>query len=147
MERSIREQLEQINRQLKELAGIYRSAIGRGEVSENEFWIWYSLVTMEGEFSQQDICATWSFSKQTVNTIINHMVHKGYATLEAIPGTRNKKWIRLTQEGRIYGESIVLPVVSAEQRAFGKLPEEDRTAFAKSLSNYISIIRGELNEI
>lgn len=146
METTIKE-LEMINQQLKELAGIYRTAISRSGISENEFWIWYSLVVMDGEFSQQDICATWTFSKQTVNTIINHMVQKGFTQLEVVSGTRNKKLIRLTEAGRKYGESIVLPIVTAEQRAFGNLSEADRTAFARSLGNYIALIRGELNEI
>ena len=147
MDTTIKEQLETVNQQLKELAGIYRAAISHSEISENEFWIWYSLVIMEGEFSQQDICATWTFSKQTVNTIINHMVQKGFAQLEVVPGTRNKKLIRLTEEGRKFGESIVFPIVAAEQRAFGNLSEADRTAFSRSLGNYIALIRGELNEI
>ena len=146
METTIKE-LEMINQQLKELAGIYRTAISRSGISENEFWIWYSLVVMDGEFSQQDICATWTFSKQTVNTIINHMVQKDFAQLEVVPGTRNKKLIHLTEEGLKYGESIVLPIVTAEQKAFGNLSEADRTAFARSLGNYIALIRGELNEI
>ena len=146
METTIKE-LEMINQQLKELAGIYRTAISRSGISENEFWIWYSLVVMDGEFSQQDICATWTFSKQTVNTIINHMVQKGFTQLEVVSGTRNKKLIRLTEAGRKYGESIVLPIVTAEQRAFGNLSEADRTAFSRSLESYIALIRGELNEI
>ena len=146
METTIKE-LEMINQQLKELAGIYRTAISRSGISENEFWIWYSLVVMDGEFSQQDICATWTFSKQTVNTIINHMVQKGFTQLEVVSGTRNKKFILLTETGRKYGESIVLPIVTAEQRAFGNLSEADRTAFSRSLESYIALIRGELNEI
>lgn len=55
---------------------------------------------MEGEHSQQDICSMWSLPKQTVNTIITHMVQKGFASLEVVPGTRNRKTIHLTEAGK-----------------------------------------------
>lgn len=147
MDNNIKEQLEMINQQLKELAGIYRAAVvSRSEISENEFWIWYSLVVMDGEFSQQDICATWTFSKQTVNTIINHIVQKGYAELEVVPGTRNKKLIRLTAEGRKYGESIVLPVFQSEVRALEKIPANERMAFFATFRKYIGFLKEEFCE-
>ena len=93
-------QLEIINQQMKQLTGIYKTAVSNLGISENEFWIWYALINMEDSLSQQDICDIWSFSKQTVNTIISHMVKNNYATLEVVPGSRNRKNIRLTEEGR-----------------------------------------------
>ena len=145
MNNDTKSQLELINQQLKELAGIYRDAIETPNISTNEFWIWYSLVIMDGEYSQQDICSAWSLSKQTVNTIITHLTKKGYVSLEVVPGTRNRKIIRLTEEGRRYGESIVTPISNAEERAFEKLSDEDKTAFSAILTRYIDILKGELD--
>lgn len=146
MNNNTKEQLEVINQQLKELVGIYRGAVSHLNISDNEFWIWYSLIMMDGEYSQQDICNMWSFSKQTVNTIIAHLVKKELITLEVVPGTRNRKIIRLTEEGRNYGESIVLPVAEAEQRAFEKLPDEDRAVFTCVIGKYIENLKGEFYE-
>lgn len=143
---NIKKQVEVINQQLKELVGIYRGAVSHLNISDNEFWIWYSLIMMDGEYSQQDICNMWSFSKQTVNTIIAHFVKKELITLEIVPGTRNRKIIRLTEEGRKYGERIVLPVAEAEQSAFEKLPGEDKNAFTCVLGKYIEILKGEFHE-
>ena len=143
MSNSVKEQIEIINQQLKELAGIYQDAVGVSDISVNEFWIWYALVVMGGEYSQQDICNAWSLSKQTVNTIIMNMAKKGFVTLEVVPGTRNRKLIRLTAAGRAYGESIVMPVSVAEERAFDKLSDDDKIAFSAILGRYIEALRDE----
>ena len=43
-----KEQLQAMNRQIKELSGVYRSALSRLGLSENEFWIWYALLITGG---------------------------------------------------------------------------------------------------
>ncbi len=145
MEFNEKEQLEIINQKLKELAGIYRDAVSASGISENEYWIWYALVAMEGEYSQQDICNVWSLSKQTVNTIIKNMEQKGYAVLEVVPGTRNRKIIRLTERGRCYGETIILPVADAERRAIDRIPLEEQLACARTLGKFITFLKEEVN--
>lgn len=146
MDSNTKEQLELLNQQIKELVGIYRGSVSHLDISENEFWIWYSLVILDGEYSQQDICSLWSLSKQTVNTIITHMTRKNLVSLEVVPGTRNRKIIRLTEAGKEYGKSIVMPISEAEQRAFEKLPHKYRTAFTSALGNYIDVLKEEIYE-
>lgn len=139
-----KEQLEQINQQIKELVGVHRAAQGSRSISENEFWVWYSLIMAEENVSQQDICAMWSLSKQTVNTIITQMGKKGFVSLEVVPGSKNRKIISLTEAGERYGKELVMPVSAAEQRAFERLPEEDRTAVTAVLGKYIDLLKEEL---
>lgn len=142
-----KEQLEIINQQIKELVGIYRGAVTNSGISENEYWIWYTLIIMDGEYTQQDICEAWSLSKQTVNTIITHLVKGDFITLEVVPGTRNKKIIRLTEKGRKHGETLVTPISAAEQRAIDRLPEEDRIACMNVLGKYIEVLKEEINNV
>lgn len=144
MGRNTKEKLEVINRRIKELAGIYQGLVSRSGISENEFWIWYTLIMMDGEYSQRDICGCWSLSKQTVNTIVKNMVKKGLASLEVVPGTRNRKIIRLTDAGRAYGEELVGPISEAEDRAFDRLPETDLSACAAIFGRYIDILKEEV---
>lgn len=139
-----KKQLEMITQQIKELCGVYRDAVSTSGISENELWIWYTLIVMEGDYTQQDICTMWSISKQTVNTIITHMVQKQYATLSTIPGTRNRKIIQLTEAGRAYGEAIVLPISGAEQRAIDRMSSKDRIACTLAIRNYIQLLKEEL---
>lgn len=100
---------------------------------------------MDGDYSQQNICSMWSVSKQTVNTIIANMVQKGFVVLDVVPGTRNRKIIRLTDAGRTYGEARILSISLAEQRAFDRLPAEDRLACTAAFSRYITILKEEIN--
>jgi len=144
MKHEVQAQLELLSQQIKELIGIYRGAVGHAGISENEFWVWYTLIVLDGEYSQQDICNMWSQPKQTINTIISHMTRKGLVSLEVVPGTRNRKIIRLTEAGRKYGESIVLPISEAEQRTYDRIPQEERTACTAALSRFISILKEEL---
>ena len=139
-----KKQLEAINQQIKDIVGLYRNAVGRLGMSENELWVWYTLIFMDGGHSQQDICGMWSLSKQTVNTIISNMVRKGFATLEMIPGTRNRKEIGLTKAGRDYGESIVRPLFEVEKRAIEKLSAEERSACTAAFAKYVGFLREEI---
>ena len=145
MNQNYKEQVELINKQIKEMVSIYRDAVRHLNISESEFWIWYTLVAMDGSYTQQDICSVWSLPKQTVNTIITHMKLKKYAYLEAIPGTRNHKVIRLTDEGRKYGEKVVLPISKAEERAFEKISPDEFALITNLFGKYIEIIRGEFH--
>ncbi len=147
MSTTAREQLDQLNRQIKELVGIYRDAMTALGHSENEFWIWYALIVMGEDYAQQDICGMWSLNKQTVNNIVSRMVKDGHVTLEAVPGTRNRKIIRPTEAGRAYGERLVLPVCNIEQKAFARLSETDRRAFMNALHLYIGFFKEELGDI
>lgn len=144
MDYSFKKQPNAINQQFREITEIYQDAIKKTGVSENEFWIWYSLIVMEGECSQQDICAAWSLSKQTVNTIITNLTKKGFVFLEVIPGTRNRKLIHLTDEGRKYGESIVLPIYKAEQAAFEHLTPQDCAACSATIEKYKKFLKIEM---
>lgn len=145
MDGSVREDFETIMQRLRGLERIYRAAISRAGISENEFWIWYTLLVFHGEYSQQDINEIWSLPKQTTNTIISNLTKKGYVTLQAIPGTRNRKCIRLTGAGRAYGERLVMPIYNAERRTAGRLPEGERRACIAAIGQYIDILKDELH--
>ena len=141
------EQGDLINRQIKELVGIYRDAVKKLNVSDSEFWIWYTLVTYDGENTQQDICSMWSFPKQTVNTTITKLRLKKLAYLEAVPGTRNRKVIRLTDEGRAYGEGLISPFTQAEKKAFSKISLQELSLISNIFSKYIDIVKESFDEI
>lgn len=144
MKKKLGEPKGQVNQRLKGLVGLYHGVVSRSAISDNEFWVWYTLVAMEGEYSQLDICSFWSLPKQTVNAIIRRMVRRGLAVLEVVPGTRNRKIIRLTEEGRKYGEKVVMPVSEAEQRAFQKMTPEDQVSFMDVVGKYIESLKEEL---
>lgn len=134
----------QVNKQIKELIGIYRDAVKNMDVSESEFWVLYTLVAMEGDYTQQDICRMWSLPKQTVNTVITQLKKKKFATLETVPDMRNHKFIRLTEAGRKYGETVVLPISRAEERAASKTMPKEVNRITRLFGRYIALLKREL---
>lgn len=138
-------QLEILNQQIKELAGIYHQAASGFGVPDNEFWVWYTLIVMGSGHTQQDICDIWSLPKQTVNSVVANLVKKNYVFLEMVPGTHNRKIICLTESGRKYGEATVKHIFEAEHRAFAKMSGEERQACTLLLGKYICALREELD--
>lgn len=147
MNEHIKEQLELLNHQVKELTGIYHQAAVKSGVSDNEFWVWYTLLILGEEHSQQDICDMWSLPKQTVNSVVANLNKKGYVFLEVVPGTRNRKVIRLTDAGKAYGKDIVTQIYEAENRTIERLSEEERQSCIALLGRYIGFLREEFSSL
>lgn len=146
MKEQTKQQLENLNQQIKELSGIYHQAAVRLGISDNEFWVWYTVFVMGEEYSQQDICEIWSLPKQTVNSVVMNMVKRELIKLEVVPGTRNRKLLRLTDKGKSYGEAVVRPIFEAEYRTIARLTEEERQLCISLLNKYIRYLREELHE-
>ena len=146
MNRNIKQQLEILNKQEKELIYIYRYISNQFGISESEFWVLYALFAFEGDCSQQDICDLWYLPKQTVNSVVSSLTKKGYVFLETIPGTRNKKNIRITEAGMEFGKDTVLGIYNAGQRAIAKLSEDERQECINLLGKYITFLHEEINE-
>lgn len=146
MNNDIKKQVEVFNQQVKDLAGIYHRAASKCGVSDNEFWVWYTLIATGEEYSQQDICEMWSLPKQTINSVIAHLREKGYLSLEVVPGTRNRKIIRLSESGKAFGKKIVTPIYEAEQRTLAKLTAQEREQCVAFMIKYVAAFREELDE-
>lgn len=142
-----KEQLQKLNQQITELASVYHNAASSSGISDNELWFWYPLLVMDGDYTQQDICDMWSLPKQTVNSIVTNLSKKGYLFLEAVPGTRNRKIIRLTDEGQAHGNNAIMPIYRAEQRSLERMSEEECQMCIQLLGKYIGILTEEISEI
>lgn len=146
MNEDIERQLKMLNMQVRELVSVYHTVASRSGISDNEFWVWYALLYFEGDISQQDICDRWSLPKQTVNTIIANMTKSGFVFLEQIPGSRNRKNICLSDNGRKYGENIVRRVYEAEQNTLSRLTEQERQTCTRLMGKYIALLKEEIHE-
>lgn len=144
MQQENKKLFEIFNQQFKELTAIYHRAASQNDISDNEFWVWYALFALDGEQSQQSICEMWSLPKQTVNSVVSGMIKKGLVYLETIPGTRNKKVIRLTEAGQKFGEKVILNVYEAEQRAIGQISPQQLQLCTELLAKYISLLDEEI---
>lgn len=136
-------QIDQFHTQIKEFIGLYRETAAKHSISENEFWVWQTLVLEEGEHTQQELCSTWSLPKQTVNAIVAHMIHKKYARFERKPRQRTKI-IRLTEEGKKHGEMLVSSIIQAENTAFMQISPEEFADLIRIMQKYTGLVRHEL---
>ena len=141
----IKAQLETMNQQIKELTHLYHDRAIRSNISENEFWVWYTLIIYSGDYSQQDICSILSLPKQTVNSIVSNLVKKNYAYLETDTNARNHKLVRLTENGAEIGKAIVSDAYSSEEKAFSRLDEHERDAFISLLKKYAALLDDEFS--
>jgi len=143
MNDKIKNQLGILKQQEKELSALYRHIAIKFGISDNEFRVLYALMISNGEYTQQGISSMWSLPKQTVNSVIANLTKKGYVYLEAIPGTRNRKIIRLTDAGKEFGKNNVLHAYEAEQRAIAKMSEIEIQTCVEILGKYIYLLREE----
>lgn len=146
MDKTIKEQIDAINQRIKELNSLYHVAAGKSGISDGEVCIWSVLLCSEEEYSQQDLSDLLYLPKQTVNSIISNLVRKGFVFLEHVPGTKNRKVIRLTKEGREYGEAKVTWIFQAEEKALEQTEPEQVQACIEMIEKYISRLKKEIDE-
>ena len=104
------------------------------------------MLNAEEEFSQQDLCDLLYLPKQTVNSLISNFIKKGYVNLEHVTGTRNRKMIRLTEEGYLYGKSRVMWIFEAEQKAMEGASLQEMQVCISMLERYILYLKREFTE-
>lgn len=143
MNDKIKNQLEILKQKEKELSTLYRHIAIKFGISDNEFRIMYALMVSDDEYTQQSISGMLSLPKQTVNSVITNLTKKGYVHLETIPGTRNRKIIRLTDAGKEYGKNNVLHTYEAEQRAIAKMSDIEVQTYVEILGKYIYLLQEE----
>ena len=144
MNKSIREKIDLINQRTQELNALYRLAAYKSNIPDGEVNIWSVLLNCDKECSQQDLAELFSLPKQTVNSLVNRMMRKGFVSLEHAPGTRNRKVIHLTEAGRAFGEQQIAWIFQAEQKAMEDTDPAEVMAYISMLEKYIARFRKEI---
>lgn len=146
MDEQVKRQIDVINQHIKELNSLYHTAAVRSGSSDGEICVWSMLLTTDKEYSQQDLCELLFLPKQTINSIVSGMIKKGYLFLEHVPGTRNRKVIRLSDEGRKYGEKNIMWIFDAEQHAMEDTDPHEISTLTSMLEKYIKKLKKEFTE-
>lgn len=126
---TIKKQMIEINRLCNESDEIYHNIAQSYGLTDSVYWILYILYNYDEPISQVDLCSSWSYSKQTVNTSIAALQKKEWITLEVIPNTRNKKRIVLTESGKQFCEKAIGETREIERTAFLGISEDERELF------------------
>lgn len=140
----IKGQIDIINQHIKEINSLYHTAAVKSGISDGELCVWSLLLTTDKEYSQQDMCELLFLPKQTINSIISGLIKKGYLFLEHVPGTRNRKVIRLSDEGRNYGNKNIMWIFEAEQHTMEDADPSEISTLISMLEKYINKLKREL---
>lgn len=142
----IKKQIDTINQKINELSSLYRTAAIKSGISDGEIFIWSALLCSKEEYSQQDLAEMLFLPKQTVNSIISNLVKKGLVFLEHVPGTRNRKVVRLTKDGQKYGQSRIMWIFQAEEKAMEETDLQEVQAYISMLEKYIYRLKEEIDK-
>ena len=144
MEQKSAEQLTELNQRYREMNEFYGSYAKHCGWADSVMWILYSLWESEKPYTQAELCKSWMYSKQTVNSALKQLKEKGMIQLKAKPNDRKSKQIFLTQEGRRAAEEKIVPLVQAEQRALQKMESEEREEYLRLMRKYVALTGKEI---
>ena len=109
-------------------------------------WVLYYLASTADDISQQDLIEKMMFPKQTINSAVTTLAGKGLVELAMIPGTRNRKKITLTDEGRKLAESTVLKMRQAECRAVESMGKDKMAQFTSLYHDFFNRLQIEFEK-
>lgn len=144
---SITKYITQIEQQQNEETALYHSVAVKYGMSDTALWILYLASEEESELTQQDLCRWSGCAKQTINTAVNNLVKNGLLELIPIPGTRNHKKVRLTAAGRELANRTIRNLKAAEERAYGRLTEEELQAYLDTAKKINAYLREEIEKL
>lgn len=146
MKRYTEEYLTEIGMQEKQFDALYRGAASLFGLPDCSMWVLYYLISAEDDISQQDLIEKMMFPKQTINSAVTTLAGKGIVTLAMIPGTRNRKKITLTAEGRKLAESTVWRMRCAECRAVESMGKEKMAQYIELYHDFFNRLQLEFEK-
>lgn len=128
-----------------ELDDLYSDYAKSSGLPECAFWIFYTLYESKDVYTQKDLSEKWSLSRQTVNSALKKLESEGLVGLVPLPGQKKNKQLVLTEEGDVFAQKVVIPIIEAEQNAFGGLSSEEQKMLLCLTQKYLRKLRAEIN--
>lgn len=144
---SINEQMVEFNQVYKIIDDTYHNYAKSCDLSDTAFWILYSVWENKDAYTQKELCETWSYSRQTVNSALKNLEGEGIIQLLHELDNKKNKQIILTKRGKELAERIIVPLMEAEKNSFANLSEEERALFLKLMKKHSELFREEVKKI
>ena len=139
-----REAIDQINRCMNRIDGLYYMASRKLGVKDNTLLLFYVL--NDGKVhSQKEICEEWLIPRTTINTVVKEAVNKGHVRLEHSDHTREKT-IMLTEAGKTYADRLLQKVFAAEEQALERTLQEFSPELLKGLEAFTNCMQEEFEK-
>lgn len=146
MDNVLREQGMIFNQIYKKIGKLHHDCALHSGLSDTAFWILNELYTFKEPVTQSFFSETCGCVKQTVNSAVNVLVNKGYVYLEALPGARNGKVMKLTEEGEAFCRDKLIRVHEVEMRAYRRLSKEERELYFSLEKKWFSLFEEEIKK-
>lgn len=139
----IKKLLNEVNLSIIKIRGAYAVWCKKHGVNYHEMLVWYSLYYNE-HCTQRQICDNYLLPKQTVHNIICRLKSAGYIELKS--GDTREKEIVLTENGKIYAEGIMSPLMQFENNCVCKMGADSLKTMVSLNSDYGKILEEQLKD-
>lgn len=139
--------LTAFNQVQKENDTNYRNYAKSVGLSDTAFWILYSVAEREMPYTQKELCTSWFFPIQTINSALKALSKQGVIRLETVSGNRKNKWIALTTEGKELVLRVITPLIQAEHRAFERMGKEEYKRFLDMTYRHVALLKEEIDRM
>lgn len=127
--------LTEWNQFYKEMDELYHAVALQSGLSDSALDILYSLCILGDGCLQKEICRQAFISKQTVNSSIRKLEQQ-YLVLR--PGKGRDMHIYLTEAGQALVQEKVIPIIQAENQAFGQMTAAEQGQLLRLSKTYLS---------
>ena len=138
------EKLRCINNILSEISDIYQKLLTSKNIQESVFIVMSSILELGEGCLQKDIAQMSYTNKKTINSTIKKLQKDEYIELKA--GKYPNMHIYLTDKGRNFMNSSIVPIIELEKNVLECIPEQDFQILTDAHTKYISNFREHVEE-
>ena len=131
--------LRHINGMLSEISSIYEKLLLSKNVPEGVFIIMSSILDLGEGCLQKQISEISYLNKKTVNSAIKKLQKEGL--IELVAGKYPNMHIYLTDKGREYMTSKIIPIIEVERKALELMPSDEFGTLVEGYKKYIDNFR------
>ena len=137
--------LNEVNRAIIKLRGIYSKWSGAHGISYNEMLVFYTI-RGNGFCTQKQICDSYLLPRQTINHVIAGLRKNGILKISKECGTGHEKAFILTAAGREYAHPFFESLEKVETRAVELLGAEKLEILTIQMLEYAQALEQALGE-
>ncbi|TRZ39577.1 winged helix-turn-helix transcriptional regulator [Niallia circulans] len=140
-----RDEIDKITSSINQTNKLYEHWASTKGINYYVFLVCYALYE-DGKATQKELREMFEVPKQTVHNAILQLKANGYIEMEVSPTNKKEKNIKLSKEGFIYAENLVVPLMKIEERVIQKMGPTHTEQLIQLLDEYRKLLNGEIQE-
>ena len=141
MEKKYNEYWDMSNLCEREIIRICHEYEMKHNISDTAFWILYTIHGSEERMTQTDICSSLYAPRQSTNTALIKLEEDGIIEKIPVPDNKKSKYVVLTERGKAFAGSIVLPMKQAEQKTLAAFTDEEIEIYLNVMKKRCELFR------